>query len=246
MIACFSGTGNSLIVARLLAGRLGDSITGIAAGSQIAPGGERVIWVFPVYSWGLPPIVDDFIAAQRHLAGRSHYCVLTCGDDTGRADRRWRRAMHRAGADDLRGCWSVQMPNTYVLLPGFDVDSPATAAAKTAAAPARVDTIARHIAAGSCDTDVVAGSLPGLKSYVIYPFFRRHMMSPRPFRATAACTGCGRCARGCPLANITMTDGTPHWGDRCTLCLRCYHGCPSRAVAYGRATARKGQKPLTL
>lgn len=246
MILCFSGTGNSLSVARMLAERLGDTVADIASAGAIAAGGERVIWVFPVYSWGMPPVVAEYIAAQTGMGDRPHYCVMTCGDDTGRADRLWRRAMRRAGATDLRGCWSVQMPNTYVLLPGFDVDTPAVARAKTDAAPARVDAIAALISRGSGVTDVVAGGMPWIKSYVVYPFFRRFMMSPRPLHATEGCVSCGKCARECPLGNIAMRGGAPQWGGRCTLCLRCYHGCPRRAVAYGRATARKGQKPLTL
>ena len=56
------------------------------------------------------------------------------------------------------------------------------------------------------------------------------------------CTGCGGCARSCPLGNIAMQPGgTPHWGNRCAMCLRCYHSCPRNAVAYGKATAGKGR-----
>lgn len=250
MIALFSGTGNSLAVARQISASLGDDIVLMAPGTLLTPGAERIIWVFPVYSWGLPPVVDDFIKAQPSLAGRPHYCVLTCGDDVGQADLRWHRAVRRRGATDIRACRSVQMPNTYVCMKGFDIDAPALAQSKMDAALPAVDGICRDIAAGATDTKVTRGAFAWIKSAVIYPWFRRRCMSPRRFRTTDGCTACGLCARSCPLGNITMDgapdDRSPAWHDRCTLCLRCYHICPHHAVHYGAATLHKGRKRVKL
>ena len=53
------------------------------------------------------------------------------------------------------------------------------------------------------------------------------------------CKGCGKCARLCPLGNIRMEEGRPHWGDRCTHCMACLCGCPTGAIEYGRATKGK-------
>ena len=62
MIFYFSGTGNSEYVAKQLAARLGDRL--VKMGDAVAHAdydytlseGERVGWVFPVYSWGPAPI----------------------------------------------------------------------------------------------------------------------------------------------------------------------------------------------
>lgn len=244
MILCFTGTGNSLAVARHLAARFGDNIADIAQAPAI-PARERVIWVCPVYAWGLPRIVDRYIAVSSLAHTGTHYLVLTCGDDVGRTDRLWREALVKAGAQDIRGAWSVQMPNTYVALPGFDVDSPELARDKLAAMPARVDHIADAIAAGSRLTDVVPGDMPAVKTGVLRPLFNSLLMSARPFHVTAACTSCGTCVRSCPMRNIGMSPAAPVWGDNCTMCLRCYHICPRHAVAY-RFTEGKGQKEVRL
>ena len=120
MILCFTGTGNSRLVALEL---------------QRHIGGE-VVMVCPVYSWGLPPVVNRFIRRSKIKGAHEapHFLVCTCGDDVGRADDRWRKLVGRRGWSP-RGAFSVTMPNTYVCMSGFDTDTPEVADAKVAAMP---------------------------------------------------------------------------------------------------------------
>lgn len=253
MIIVFSGTGNSLAVARKLREHIGgelvelegDLLTTPPCRTLEIPAGEVLVWVFPIYSWGMPPVVADFIRRSKIKGahGINHFMVCTCGDDIGYADNQWRKLIGRRGWNP-RGAFSVQMPNTYVLMKGFDVDSPELAASKAAAMPARVASVADAIARGFAESDVVRGSSAWLKSAVVYPFFKRFCMSPLPFHCTGNCTGCGVCAAGCPTGNISIVDSRLQWGRKCALCLRCYHACPSHAVAYGKETDGKGQKAI--
>lgn len=260
MIICFSGTGNSLLVARQLQWHLGGDIIMLEGRRLIEPDselirlpeGEPVVWVMPVYSWGIPPVVVPFLRRSKLKITREHstphFLVVTCGDDTGYADHQWAKIIGRRGWNP-RGSFSVIMPNTYVLVKGFDVDSPEIADAKLKAMPDRVAHIAAKILKGYGEGEMTRGSWAWLKTYIIYPWFAAFCMSPRPFHTTPACTSCSLCARSCPLSNITMqpaspSSSTPVWGSRCALCLRCYHICPSRAVAYGSATASKSRKPV--
>lgn len=244
MILWFSGTGNTLQVAQVLAGELDEPMVRMDVRERrpcVPMQGRRVVWCFPTYSWGVPPVVVRFMKNVRiDGAGRvPHYMVTTCGDDMGYADRQWRRLV-RSRQWQSAGAYSVVMPNVYVLMKGFEVDPGDVAADKLRQAPGRIHRIAEAIERGGADV-LVRGSFPLIKSLLIYPWFRRFAMSPRHFRSTAGCTGCGSCARSCPLGNISMAGGRPHWGSDCALCLRCYHQCPQRAVAYGSATDGKGQ-----
>lgn len=272
MIIYFSGTGNSAMVARGLHRRYypedaaGEKLYELSGARLLRPGNELlkiednelVIWVFPVHSWGVPPMVARFIDKVKCLNGEHgrHYMVCTCGDDIGRADDQWREHIgHRSWIP--RGAFSVQMPNTYVCMKGFDVDSKELADSKLAAMDGRLDEICMKIDRGFSDSDVVRGSWAWLKTNLVFPWFITFKMSPLPFKADPElCTRCGLCARACPLENITMEEAEnttsntenegdskplPKWGPACMMCLRCYHHCPAHAVKYGRHTDGKGQ-----
>ena len=286
MIIYFSGTGNSAMVAR----RLRQQLSGPADTPETADAarlyelsadrllyphrqmltarpGEPVAWVFPIYAWAPPYMVLRFIRKVKFLHGEDarHFMVCTCGDDIGRADDRWREAIGRRQWRPL-GAFSVQMPNTYVAMKGFDTDPADVAAAKLAAMPARVAAIADAIRRNYSRSDVVRGSWAWLKTNVAYPWFRAVKMNPARFTVDASrCTRCGLCARSCPMMNITLATPSsapaagvwgggfpaavtkpPQWGPACTLCLRCYHTCPVHAIDWGGATAAKGQWRLEV
>lgn len=229
-IHCFSGTGNSAWVAERLTRLLGLESTP-----------HSLVWVMPVYSWGLPPYVASRIEGD-NLDGVTCHLVCTCGDDTGHIDRQWRQLIESRGGT-VGGIYSVQMPNTYVCLPGFDVDSPKVEAEKLSRAEGRVEQIAGWIRSGNDHTDIMRGALPGLKSGPVRRWFFSRLMKADKFWVDAErCVSCGSCWSLCPAGNITAdADGHPVWADHCAFCLRCYHVCPKHAVGYSRYTRSKKQ-----
>lgn len=255
MIIYFTGTGNTGMAARLLAEKLGDTeLRNIDTDMLLHPeshvvetSGERIIWAFPTYSWGIPPVVLNFIGnvALGHSARVArHYMLTTCGDDIGYADRQWRKAMKNRGLKAV-SAFAVGMPNTYVCMKGFDVDSPQLEKKKLSDAPESIARIAAAILSNGNDI-LIRKSFSWIKTYIIYPWFKKYAMTAKPFHNTIACVSCGKCAESCPMANIKMTDGHPVWADNCALCLRCYHICPVHAVAYGNHTSDKGQYQYAL
>lgn len=258
MLFYFTGTGNTLWAARQLSRQLGDNRL-IAIGDHARrsnPGaeyrfdarGERHVgFALPVHSWGIPPIARRFmrrLALDNLPPDATAYALFTCGDECGHARRQLARLAARQGLA-LRHAYSVQMPNNYISLPGFDIDAPDLQRAKVAAAARQIPSLAQAIANDKPVEQYVKGKMTFLKSGIVYPLFAVLGMSARPFRASDACDGCGLCARQCPTGNIALRQGRPRWGADCTQCLGCIHRCPRRAIDYGRATAQKGRYHFT-
>lgn len=254
MVFYFSGIGNTRYVAEQISEIIKERLCFIPDNNAIEQvfSGDSLGFLFPIYSWGVPPIVLDFIRAlpeefvtTLRKKGVPVWMVCTCGDETGRAPEMLRNALRERGVE-LKGAWSVIMPNTYVLLPGFDIDSKEVEEEKLHKAVGRIVQIGEKIRDKKWTWDIHYGSFPGLRTFLFFPLFKRWGINPRRWHHTSACVKCGKCARACAVKNICMGIEGPEWGSNCLSCLACYHICPYHAVEYGKITKEKGQYIIPL
>lgn len=241
MIYHFSGTGNSLHVARELARLLECQALPMRREMEVGPG--EAVFVFPIYCWGVPPYVLQCLATARVQGRPKAYMVATCGDDAGLADKTFRRAATRAGFS-CQGAATVEMPNNYVCMKGFDTDPAEVEQRKLAQCDRKVQAVADWIGHRGFPPPYTRGRWAWVKSRIINPWFVRRQMTPVRFNVGDACVGCGECSRQCPLGNITMQAAgqpRPTWGTDCAFCLGCYHRCPRHAIDWGGQTKNKGQ-----
>ena len=252
MIFWFSGTGNSFVVAQALAEGLGERIMPISRAIGELPeevlflmGKEkRIGFVFPVYAWGPPKMILEFVKRLPHCsqdAGHMPFLfsVSTCGDEEGDATSLLKKALESRGMT-LDSAFTLQMPNNYVV--GFDIDSPEEQRQKLAKTEKRIHEMLPILEA--CQKGVfelIPGKMPSLKTTLANPMFNRYAMDSTKFTVSDACTRCGLCEDMCPARNIVRNEGRPVWGNRCTQCLACLHHCPVRAIQFGRGTVRKGR-----
>ena len=247
MIFYFSGTGNSLYIARKISEAQGERLVSVACEFDQKDNvfeyrfreNELLGFIFPVYAWGPPKIIIEFISRLR-VSGEKPYVfsLCTCGDEEGYTTRMLKKSLAGIGLS-LDSAFTVIMPNNYII--GFDVDSKDLASEKLRKAEEKLQTINTLIEKRQKGVfDLIPGSLPGLKSAVLNPLFNRFARSTKSFYATEECTSCGICEKVCPLHTITVKD-KPVWGRSCTQCLACIHRCPVRAIQYGRSTVRKGR-----
>lgn len=242
MILYFSGTGNSRYVAEKLAELLGEELVNMESSRSLPAmtDDEPLGIVFPVYAWGLPRIVTDYLA-NKQITNKFVWTVMTCGDDMGYADVILEKTIKRR----VDAAYSLKMPNTYVSLPGFDVDSPELATKKIKETESQLPRIAESIRNKENCSELTRGDMAWMKTYVLRPLFDKFLVTDKFFKTTPDCSSCGLCAKQCPAKDIVMTAGVPTWQSKdCTGCLRCYHKCPKRAIEWGKFTKNKGQKDM--
>ena len=254
MIFYFSGCGNSRHVAETLAAGLNDTLIFIPEAARegryeyTLAEGESLGFVFPVYSWAPPKLVMDFVEKLNIKVGPSTgsgasfylYFACTCGDECGLTEKIFRKAIEQKGWN-LSACFSLKMPETYIGMPGFKLDTEENARKKIEATDA---TLARNIPRllnKEYFTEMTIGKFAWLKSHVINNSFNKFATDDSKYLSTEACIHCGKCVEACPLKNVTLEEGRPKWNGNCTMCMSCYHHCPVNAIQYGKATVGKGQ-----
>lgn len=236
MIYYFSGTGNSKWVADQLASKIGDiAINMIGQTKPPSLDNQTVGLVFPIYAWGVPEPVVDFVSM---LSGKPEFAfgVCTCGGEAGLAMQSLNSIF------PLDSAYSVKMPNNYVM--GSELESRERAVSIIAGSKAKLDQIAEQIIAKQPVVDVHTGNLAWLKSNLFNVGFNMAARRTSPFFVTDKCIACGQCARDCPSQTINMIEGRPHWGKKCYQCTACINLCPTKAIEYGKGTATRGRYRL--
>ena len=235
MIYAFSGNGNSERVAARIRKELG--------GDDVSLG-----FVFPVYGWRTPKIVRRFVAGDLPdlLDGRKFpyvWAILVCGDNVGAADRDFERRLSKAVGFGLDAAFSVRMPDTYLALPGFRLDTEEESGAKFEAFERAAPGITGKIVRRERVRNLERGLLPRFKTAIAGGVFDRFLSGHGGFSVDAKkCLRCGICAKNCPCGAISAGEGgLPEWNEDCTLCMRCYHNCAGDAIEYGRFTKGKGR-----
>ncbi len=247
MIYYFSGCGNSRWLAEGLAEATQDRVCFIPETMKHnsvveLQSDERLGFVFPVYAWAPPEIVMQFVKRLQVSRVPTYlYLACTCGDEAGLTEKIFRKALRRKGWH-LDAAFSFVMPETYINLPGFRLDTKENECSKLKAAEQRLLDVAQRInRKESPCSDMKVGKASWLKSRIVQPLFQSCLITDRLFRAESYCVSCGECEAVCPVANIRLVEGKPKWRHRCVGCMACYHHCPVNAIQFGRHTKGKGQ-----
>ncbi len=248
MIYYFSATGNSYAAAKFLAENLGEGLMDMAKATQegnyayTLQKGEKLGFVFPVYAWGPPKAVTEFVKnLELYYSGDPYiFAVCTCGSSAGRTMDLFENAMEENGLA-LDSGFSVIMPDNCITL--FEAETPEKSAEKLLKAEETLKHILRAIKLNWSDFfRVKRGRGGALLTTFVNPAFRFGGMKTKPFYATDACIGCGLCERICTSQCIELVEGKPVWtADSCNMCLACINRCPATAIQYGKKTVKRGR-----
>lgn len=243
MIFYFSATGNSRYVAERTAAVTGDrcvSVTECIKTETLSftPGSEEAVGIIsPVYFWGLPSIVKEFLKRLRLKKPCYLWFAATYGTTTGQAGHFASEIMREKGLA-IDAFFSVRMPDTWT--PMFDLSDETKVRKINRAAEPQIDELIDFVLRRERG-DLMRAKVPSFAVRLYHPYYEKVRRTSR-LTVGDACVGCGLCARSCPVSAIEMRNGNPKWvKEQCVMCLSCLHHCPKFAIGYGRKTAAHGQ-----
>lgn len=236
MIYYFSATGNSKHAAEVIATKTGDTAVDIVDALKNGlpeNNNEKTGIIFPVYFWGLPEIIKRFASKVRNSLGSYVYCVITCGANTGSADKMLEKALGRK----LDYCFSLRMPDNYVVM--YDPCKKEKAQKFLRHADKEIDIICEDINKGEVKK---GGSSGGMINSIFVSKLYDPMRKTKKFFADDNCVSCGLCEKICPEEAIVIENGKPKWTKKkCQHCTACINRCPAKAIQYGKKTSERGR-----
>jgi ferredoxin/flavodoxin len=242
MIFYFSGTGNSLYVAKKIAEQMQDEVVQISENSMKENmtysilENERVGFVFPVYWYGIPTIVEKYIE-NLILEGYNNqyvYTVATYGLSAGNTVEDLSKLLNKKKLI-LSGKFGVKMVDNYVV--GYNLVDEAKQKEILEAADIEINKIS-DIIKDRGNKEYIKKGLISWTTPIVHSFYKKANHTKK-FYTTHSCNGCGLCAKNCPCNVITIEEQKPKWDGDCTHCLKCINQCPKSAIQYGKGTRKR-------
>ena len=227
----FSGTGNSLALAKTIVAQSDNTVLVPMASepplNEIGGKGFKIGFVFPVYYGKLPRRVNHFI--QNLKINPDTYCfsvVTTGGPVASGALTILKETLAEKGVLLSYGK-AIMMAGNYILEYN-PADSKRT-----------INLVKKAKAQLTSIISDISKSRQNNIRYIKFTANNLYKDIPsldKQFYANERCTSCGQCQKICPVQNIILTKGKPEWQGHCEHCVACIHWCPTEAIQYGKKT----------
>ena len=247
----FSGTGNSLHVARELQQRIPDAdlipVVSLLDKEVIQTQAGTVGFVFPIHLTTLPIPMREFMDK---LDPRSAEYIFAVGTRVGTfflANIALENMLRKKGKRlDAFFILNMAMNSPTGLVPGpgnkdwVNKVSAEKVQALDATVHQRLDSIqsviVNRVPDPEDDTPRQGALLKRLLSVPLAFIEKSSRGTEIPYYADSSCTGCGTCEQVCPSNKIKLVDGKPVWQKdvRCYYCYACFNFCPTQSILVGK------------
>ena len=244
----FSGTGNSLHIARELQKRIPENnlipMVSLLDKPKIETDGKMVGLVFPIYFTTIPRPVKEFIKKLDLKSTPYIFAVATRIGTTHSAFSVIDKILKKCGRR-LDAAFSINMASND---PKFNYKVPTEAEIAKLAENAynKLDSIApviiNQIQHREKDTSFIT-HIPLLQLIAFLVNLTDGLKAQ--FYTDSKCNGCGICEKVCLSKKITMKDNKPVWLEKvkCYHCSACLNYCPVQSIQLKSLTEKNGRYP---
>ena len=225
LILYFTGTGNSLYIAREIAKELDN--TDVASMTMLKKSDEkyeRVGIVFPCYAGGLPRFVKEY--AEKYLPNFDtdyYFSIETRGGSPSAAHRQVDKMLRKKGKR-LKYHSSILMYANYVCL--YELAEDINARDNT------TNTQLKKAILSVADKNT-NNTFPNIFTVIQPAILKKYVLSKgKGLHVNGDCVTCGLCVKICPVNNIILCGNKPQFGDNCEQCVACIQLCPEKAINY--------------
>jgi ferredoxin len=242
----FSGTGNSLSVARDIAETTNGKLIPVASlvkQETISTNAEVIGIVFPVHDFKPPPIVLAFIRRLSEIDSKYLFAVGTYGVMPLNAMKTLDKEIRTCGGKLSLG-FVVRMPHNAIGYRTISIDEQNKMFENW---KKKLEVIAEYVRTrkkGILETrnilihfvfsGLIFKVLPSLLPLIWHITMKG--WKSLEFVSDEKCDGCGICVRICPVDNIEMIDNRPSWSNHCAMCFACLQWCPKESIQAGSIT----------
>jgi ferredoxin/flavodoxin len=233
----FTGTGNSLKIAKDLAAELSDAELVHICKENMSLKNEKnpgaIGFVFPVYARGLPHMVRDFAEKLDADADTYFFAVASYESSSSVSFMQLNSILHRKGAK-LSASFGMAMPDSMGFAWGSYPGS--SVAGLLNSQKEKTMRIAQQIKSRTkMEIELLSPNNPAMARYNTF----LPNADDRNFWHSPDCNGCETCVKICPAGNIILENSKPVWQHRCESCMACFHWCPEKAIEYKKVTSGK-------
>ncbi|MCJ7649382.1 MAG: EFR1 family ferrodoxin [Candidatus Lokiarchaeota archaeon] len=234
----FSGTGNSLYMAKTLKEKLDDCellpIAGLINQSSIIATSEKVGFIFPVYTWALPKIVADFIEKIDLSNAKYIFALCTKGGPGRQYVIPVMNNLLKPKNKELDAAFLIKVFSAVIFGGHNPMHSKEKQLKRIKNAESKLDEIAKKIRNNEKVKGKKGTIIPMKGEYT--SFIEKVNTDDENYYTDENCNGCGICQKICPVNNIKLVNDKPEWQHQCQQCLGCLHYCPQKAIQYGEHT----------
>ena len=248
MVIYFSGTGNSLAIARAIAEATKDQVLPLVeAVRQDLSMEKRIGLVYPSYDFNAPPAVRNLVPRLKLNPQAYVFIIIPCGAQAGNSSWTVRKLLRQKGIE-VAYIHKIRVPDNSAIVFGRNPNDQKwkferfSKRLETIIADIRAERHAHHYSWWSPLAWIMGTER--MQEWMIRTF--------RPSVNPEKCIGCGICTRVCPMRNIALTDretAVPGHsaeiaaiGPHCTACLACLHACPQQAIEAGNKPTLKDRQ----